>query len=62
MWIALIAVIAVLLTYWQWSASRARDKFMCPVCGHSVSDHGRGGFGELFGSRSHCRKCDKECV
>jgi len=60
MWIALIAVVVILIAFWCWSVWR--DKFMCPVCGHSMSAHRRGISGRLSRGRSYCLICGKECV
>lgn len=61
MWIALIAVVVVgaLYVFWKWSVTRG--KFMCPVCGHSMSEHRRGTIGSFSHGRSYCMTCRKEC-
>ncbi len=59
MWVLLIvAVVLVLASLW-WT--KRGNKFICPACGHAMSDHAlRGVLGRL-GRRSFCKLCNRDC-
>jgi ribosomal protein S27AE len=59
MWIAMLAVVVIVVAVWFWAVSR--DKYICPICGHSMSEHTRWNSEDLTRKRSFCKLCDKEC-
>lgn len=62
MWIVLLVLVVLAVAGWVWAVSR--DKYLCPICRHSMSDH------ELkvitvdstTGQRRYCNVCMVVCV
>lgn len=60
MWVVLVVAVALLLGSFAWSVWR--DRMLCPVCEHAMSDHEREVKKDGTTGRSHCRICVKDCA
>lgn len=59
MWVVLL-VVGVLLVLGLWAAIR-KDRMVCPLCGHGISDHRLdSSVTEPIGSY-YCLRCEKVC-
>lgn len=56
MWIGLIVIAVALIGVWWWTV--ARDRFVCPSCGHPISKHQRQ---QLTPGPNYCVLCRQEC-
>jgi hypothetical protein len=59
MWIAMLVVVAVVVVAWFWAVSR--DKYLCPLCKHAMSEHTRLDTADPTRRRSFCKLCNQEC-
>jgi hypothetical protein len=59
MWIVLIVTVIVLLSAFAWVVSR--DKMICPVCSHPLSDHIPQVVDGVVLGAPYCKRCEREC-
>jgi hypothetical protein len=59
MWVVLL-VVGTLLILGQWAAIR-RDKMVCPLCGHGISDHRLDSSATQPIGTYYCLICEKAC-
>lgn len=59
MWVVLVVAVVLLLGSFAWSVWR--DRTLCPVCEHAMSDHDRAMRENGSPGGCHCKLCEKDC-